>query len=139
MTFGIVKPNWRIQLDASLYAMRSSVLETLRQRVCELQEQQICNLKEEYGIRWDQMTKTASGSGYEICQEILTTLNNIQAKDYWEFMSPCIVEEEHANPAPTIFPKISPNPSSLNSSLLNEFAEELKRSARRSNEKGTTE
>lgn len=139
MTFGPVKSDWKRQLDASVFALRSDVLETLRQRIYELQEQQICNLKEEYGIRWDQMTGTASGSGYEICQEILTTLNNIQAKDYWEFMSPCIVEEEHANLAPTIFPKISPNPSSLNSSLLNEFAEELKRNARRSNERGTTE
>ena len=122
MTRRIVKPNWKIQLDASLYAMRSSVLETLRQKVCELQEQEICNLKEEYGARWDLMTRTASGSGYEICQEILITLNNLQAKDYYEFMTPSIVEEEFATTLPSIFPKISQNASSLD-----ERAEKQKR------------
>lgn len=79
---------YRRQVDASMYAVRSDILETLRQRIHELQEQQICNLKEIHGIRWIQMTQTAEGSGYAICQEILNAIEEIQRQDFYDLMTP---------------------------------------------------
>lgn len=97
MTCGPRKSDWKRQLDASVFALRSDVLETLQQRIYELQEQQICNLKEQYGIRWDQMTETASGSGYAMCREILSIIDDMRRRDYYDFMTPYSAMDMYAN------------------------------------------
>jgi len=60
----------------------------LKQHICELreivtkkQEWEEKYLKEEYGKGWVVMIRCQAGRGYEICQEILDAINEIEEKE----------------------------------------------------------
>lgn len=53
-------------------------LNQLRQKILDLQEGEEYMLKCIYGNRWELMKGTPPGSGYEICVELLKTIDDIQ-------------------------------------------------------------
>ncbi len=75
------QPDWITKVNKAACFARHHVLEQLRKVVLEKQEWQEKYLKEEYGKGWTVMVRCPIGSGYEICQDIINAINEIEEMD----------------------------------------------------------
>jgi len=75
------QPEWITKVNKAACFARHHVLEQLRKVVLEKQEWEEKYLKEEYGKGWTVMVRCPIGSGYEICQDIINAINEIEEMD----------------------------------------------------------
>ena len=74
-------PVWINKVNEAIYAARFEALEQLRKIILEKQEWEEEKLKEHYGKGWTVMVKCPPGSGYEICDDLLQVIDDIERED----------------------------------------------------------
>lgn len=74
-------PVWINKVNEAVYAARFEALEQLRKIILEKQEWEEEKLKEHYGKGWTVMVKCPPGSGYEICDDLLQVIDDIERED----------------------------------------------------------
>lgn len=75
------QPEWIKRVNKAACFARHDALEQLRKIVTKKMEWEEEYLKKEYGKGWTVMIRCQAGRGYEICQEILNAINEIEEKD----------------------------------------------------------
>jgi hypothetical protein len=75
------QPDWITKVNKASCFARHDAMEQIRKIVTKKQEWEEKYLKEEYGKGWVVMIRCQAGRGYEICQEILDAINEIEEKE----------------------------------------------------------